>query len=109
MTMDDQSSRESLTNFLDPMSYEEVTELLNNAYGKPFDSIFIELDKSSKEASLGQVHFGRFKDGTEVAVKVQYPETDKGVKAELDYVIDIKHQIRYRQLIPPLELSLIHI
>jgi predicted unusual protein kinase regulating ubiquinone biosynthesis (AarF/ABC1/UbiB family) len=141
MTMDDLSFRESLTNSLDHMPYEEVTELLNNAYGKPFDSIFIELDKSAKAASLGQVHFGRLKDGTEVAIKVQYPEIAKRVEAELnimgwlpkvgpvakwrfkmdgyrdefwnnfreelDYLIEVKHQIRYRQLILPLERILI--
>jgi predicted unusual protein kinase regulating ubiquinone biosynthesis (AarF/ABC1/UbiB family) len=141
MTMDDQSSRESLTNYLDPMPYEEVTKLLNNAYGEPFDSIFIKLDKLAKAASLGQVHFGRLKDGTEVAVKIQYPEIARGIEAELDimrwlpkvgpvakwgfkingyhdefwdnfrkeldYFIEVKHQIRYRQLIPPLECILI--
>ena len=107
MTLDNQFSRESLTNSLDILAYDEVTELLNNAYEEPFDRIFIKLDKSAKAASFGQVHFGRLKDGTEVAVKVQYPETDKGVKAELDYVIEMKHQIRYRQLIPPLERILV--
>jgi predicted unusual protein kinase regulating ubiquinone biosynthesis (AarF/ABC1/UbiB family) len=123
------------------MSYEEVTELINKAYGQPFDNIFKKLDKSAKAASLGQVHFGTLKDGTEVAVKVQYPEIAKGVEAELDimgwlpkvgpvakwgfkmngyrdefwnnfreeldYVLEMKHQIRYRQLIPPLERILI--
>ncbi len=87
------------------------------------------------------MHFGKLKDGTEVAVKVQYPEIAKGVEAELDimgwlpkvgpvakwgfkmdgyrdafwdnfkeeldYGIEVKHQIRYRQLIPPLERILI--
>jgi predicted unusual protein kinase regulating ubiquinone biosynthesis (AarF/ABC1/UbiB family) len=107
MAMEDQSSRESLTNSIGLMSYEEVTELLNKAYGQPFDSIFKKFDKSAKATSLGQVHFGTLKDGTEVAVKLQYPEIAKGVEAELDYVIEMKHQIRYRQLIPPLERILI--
>jgi len=137
MTMDDQSSRESLTHSLVPMPYEEVTELLDKAYGESFDTVFKKLDKSAKAASLGQVHFGNLKDGTEIAVKVQYPEIAKGVEAELDimgwlpkvgpvakwgfkmdgyrdafwdnfkeeldYGIEMKHQMRYRQLIPPLE------
>jgi predicted unusual protein kinase regulating ubiquinone biosynthesis (AarF/ABC1/UbiB family) len=105
--MNDHFSRVSQANFIDPMPYEEVIGLLNNAYGEPFDSIFIKLDKSAKVASLGQVHFGSLKDGTEVAVKVQYPEITKGVEAELDFVIEVKHQIRYRQLIPPLERILV--
>jgi predicted unusual protein kinase regulating ubiquinone biosynthesis (AarF/ABC1/UbiB family) len=137
MTMDDESSRESLTNSIVPMPYEEVTQLLGKAYGESFDTVFKKLDKSAKAASLGQVHFGKLKDGTEVAVKIQYPEIAKGVEAELgimgwlpkvgpvakwgfkmdcyrdafwdnfkeelDYGIEMNHQMRYRQLIPPLE------
>ena len=53
------------------------------------------------------MHFGILKDGTEVAVKVQYPEFFKGVEAELDYDIEMKHQILYRQLIPPLDRILV--
>src|SRR4030095_6181829 len=34
-------------------------------------------------ASLGQVHVARLKDGTKVAVKVQYPEIDEIVKSDL--------------------------
>ena len=137
MTMDDKSYRETLTNSLVPMPFEEVTELLDKAYGESYDTVFNNLDKSAKAGSLGQVHFGILKDGTEVAVKVQYPEIAKGVEAELgimgllpkvgpvakwgfkmddyldafwdnfneelDYGIEMQHQILYRQLIPPLE------
>ena len=39
MTMDDQSSRESLTNSIVAMPYEEVTELLDKAYGESFDTV----------------------------------------------------------------------
>ena len=141
MDSDDQSLRESLTDSIVPMPFEEVSKLLNTAYGKPSDSIFKNLEKSPKTASLGQVHFGRLKDGTEVAVKVQYPEIASAVETELDFLgwlpkvgpvakwgfkmdgyrdafwdnfqeeldygVEIKHQMRYRELIPPLERILI--
>lgn len=137
MTMgsEDNSLRESLTDAIVPMSYEEVTDLLEEAYGQL--SVFKKLDKQAKTASLGQVHFGKLNDGTEVAVKIQYPEIAGAVESELDimgwlpkagpvakwgfkmdgyrdafwhnfseeldYRIEVKHQVRYRKLIPPLE------
>jgi len=84
MTMgsDDQALRESLNNSLEPMSFEEVEELISQAYGK--STIFKKLEKSCKTASLGQVHFGQLKDGTEVAVKVQYPGIANTVEAEMN-------------------------
>ena len=66
------------------MPFEEVVELIEKAYGKPWDMVFKKLEKSCKPASLGQVHFGKLKDGTEVAVKVQYPDIASTVEAEMD-------------------------
>ena len=82
MDSDDQALRESLNNSLEPMSFEEVEELISQAYGK--STVFKKLEKSCKTASLGQVHFGKLKDGTEVAVKVQYPGIANTVEAEMD-------------------------
>ena len=86
MTMDseDQSLRESLNNSLEPIPFDEVVELISAAYGKPWDTVFKKLEKSCKTASLGQVHFGKLKDGTEVAVKIQYPEIATAVEAEMN-------------------------
>ncbi|MBT5869118.1 MAG: AarF/ABC1/UbiB kinase family protein [Nitrospinaceae bacterium] len=86
MTMDteDQALRESLNDSLTPMTYEEVLELIEIAYEKPWGAIFKKLDKNCKTASLGQVHFGKLLDGTEVAVKVQYPEIATAVEAEMN-------------------------
>ncbi len=84
MDTDDQALRASLNNSLAPMPFEEVMDLIEKAYGKPWDSIFKKLDKSCKTASLGQVHFGKLLDGTEVAVKVQYPDIASAVEAEMD-------------------------
>jgi predicted unusual protein kinase regulating ubiquinone biosynthesis (AarF/ABC1/UbiB family) len=84
MDTDDQALRESLNNSLTPMPFEEVIVLIENAYGKPWNTIFKKLEKSCKTASLGQVHFGKLMDGTEIAVKVQYPEIATSVEAEMD-------------------------
>ena len=84
MDADDQALRESLNDALEPLPFEEVEELISNAYGKPWDTIFKKLEKPCKTASLGQVHFGKLQDGTEVAVKVQYPEIATSVEAEMN-------------------------
>ncbi len=84
MDADDRVLRESLNNSLEPLPFEEVAELISNACGKPWDTVFKKLEKSCKTASLGQVHFGKLKDGTGVAVKVQYPEIATAVEAEMN-------------------------
>ncbi|MBT5631968.1 MAG: hypothetical protein HOJ13_04500, partial [Nitrospina sp.] len=84
MDADDQALRESLNNSLEPMPFEEVVALIEKAYGQPWSTIFKKLDKSCKTASLGQVHFGKLKNGTEVAVKVQYPDIATSVEAEMN-------------------------
>jgi len=65
-----------------PIPFQEVTKILECAYGQ--SQIFKELDKFGETVSLGQVHFGKLNDGTEVAVKIQYPEIVSKVKPTLD-------------------------
>ena len=43
--------RKCLNNSLKPIPFEEVVDLIVNAYGKPFDTIFNELDRSSPACS----------------------------------------------------------
>jgi predicted unusual protein kinase regulating ubiquinone biosynthesis (AarF/ABC1/UbiB family) len=86
MDVDSQELRKFLNNSLKPLTFDEVTELICNAYGKPWDRVFKELDKSCKTASLGQVHFGKLEDGTDVAIKVQYPEIVAAIKAEMSFM-----------------------
>ncbi|XP_014749038.1 PREDICTED: aarF domain-containing protein kinase 4-like [Sturnus vulgaris] len=35
-------------------------------------------------ASLGQVHWGRLRDGTEVAIKIQYPGIDRSIGSDIE-------------------------
>ena len=49
-----------------------------------FDEVFESIDREAfASASIGQVHRGVLKDGREVAVKIQYPDADRMVKADL--------------------------
>tara|TARA_Y100001960_G_scaffold230004_1_gene241306 strand:- start:394 stop:1938 length:1545 start_codon:yes stop_codon:yes gene_type:complete len=78
--------RKCLNSSLKPIPFEKVVDLIVDAYRKPFDTIFNELDRYCKTASLGQVHFGKLVDGTDIAVKVQYPEIAASVEAEMNFM-----------------------
>lgn len=67
-----------------PMSWETIKEVLEEDLGAPADELFVELTHEAvAAASLGQVHRGRLADGTEVAVKIQYPGAEESVRADL--------------------------
>ena len=49
-----------------------------------FDELFEYIEPEAfASASIGQVHRGILRDGREVAVKIQYPDADRMVKADL--------------------------
>ncbi|QQR80214.1 MAG: AarF/ABC1/UbiB kinase family protein [Deltaproteobacteria bacterium] len=88
-----------MSNFLPPAFTEGLERLQDDVPPHPYAAIekrFLEeFQKTPKEifqkfeetpiasASLGQVHVAYLKDGTKVAVKVQYPEIDEIVKDDL--------------------------
>jgi len=52
--------------------------------GTPIDAVFAELaDEPIAAASLAQVHLGRLRDGTEVAVKVQVPGIEDVIDGDI--------------------------
>lgn len=40
-------------------------------------------------ASIGQVHAATLHDGTEVAMKIQYPGVAKGIESDIDNLVSI--------------------
>lgn len=67
-----------------PMAWETVRQVLTEQHGRPPEETFASVDPTPMAAaSIGQVHRGRLHDGTEVAIKVQYPGIDKAMKADL--------------------------
>jgi hypothetical protein len=55
----------------------DVREAVERELGKPIGAVFSEFAETPiASASLAQVHAARLLDGTEVAVKVQYPDID---------------------------------
>jgi predicted unusual protein kinase regulating ubiquinone biosynthesis (AarF/ABC1/UbiB family) len=65
-----------------PMAYNLVEDVFHEAYGMPPGKVFRRFEKTPfAAASIGQVHRAELADGTQLAVKVQYP----GVREAIDH------------------------
>jgi predicted unusual protein kinase regulating ubiquinone biosynthesis (AarF/ABC1/UbiB family) len=82
--------REQLTKLQDaapPMSAATVHQQMTKQFGAGWKRDFQEFDDTpAASASIGQVHRGRWSDGTEVAVKVQYPGAEQALIADLKQI-----------------------
>lgn len=68
-----------------PMSWEIVEATLRIELGGDLDDHFESVEQTPlAAASIGQVHRAVLRDGTRVAVKVQYPGVDRAITADLD-------------------------
>ncbi|MEV6773510.1 AarF/ABC1/UbiB kinase family protein [Nocardia sp. NPDC051030] len=66
------------------VGFEDMRRVIEEDLGKPLEDAFAEFDpKPIAAASIGQVYRAKLADGTEVAVKVQYPGIDLAVRADL--------------------------
>lgn len=61
----------------------EMLPVLEAELARPVSEVFASVEESDAAASLGQVHRARLLDGTEVAIKLQYPDIAPAVEAEL--------------------------
>jgi predicted unusual protein kinase regulating ubiquinone biosynthesis (AarF/ABC1/UbiB family) len=79
--------REQLTRLQDsapPMSAATVRSVLSAELGGHWRDDLVEFDEDpAAAASIGQVHRGRWKDGREVAVKLQYPGAGEALMSDL--------------------------
>ncbi|WP_199442570.1 ABC1 kinase family protein [Umezawaea beigongshangensis] len=79
--------REALTKLqtaAPPMPVRTVHRVLAEQLGTAWTKRFVEFDDTpAASASIGQVHRAIWHDGSEVAVKVQYPGADEALQADL--------------------------
>jgi len=67
----------------DPLEYEAIAEVVEEAFGKPIAEVFERFDEEAlAAASIGQVHRATAHN-REVAVKVQYPQIAKTMEIDL--------------------------
>lgn len=67
-----------------PMPYEDIAKTIQEDLGGAPEEVFATFSQEPiAAASIGQVHVATLKDGTKVAVKVQYPGIEKAMKADL--------------------------
>ena len=77
----------SLRTTVQPMAPSAVDTVFMDSMGSPPERVFDHWERRPlAAASIGQVHRARLPDGTQVAVKVQYPEIRRAVEADLSNV-----------------------
>jgi predicted unusual protein kinase regulating ubiquinone biosynthesis (AarF/ABC1/UbiB family) len=87
-----------------PHDFAQIKAHVERELGRPLDEVFAAFETTPMaSASLAQVHAARLHDGTEVAVKVQYPGIEDIVRTDL---ANMRRACRiYEKLDPqPLEL-----
>lgn len=80
----------SLQDRVPPRSFDRIRRALVRELGRPLEDVFSEFNPDAHAAaSLAQVHKARLLDGTNVAVKVQYPRLEFAVAADLATMITL--------------------
>ncbi len=75
---------EGLQDAVPPAPYEEIEERFIEEFEKSPLEVFSKFDREPiASASLGQVHAAWSRDGTKLAVKVQYPDIEEIVRIDL--------------------------
>jgi ubiquinone biosynthesis protein len=76
---------EKLQDRLPKISYDIIQRTIRQETGKTIDELFLRFDREPiSTASIAQVHHGVLRTGEEVAVKVQHPGLEAGIKTDLD-------------------------
>jgi len=71
------------------MPFEVVKAIIESDLQLPLGEVFLDFDPTPLgAASIGQAHAATLVDGTEVVVKVQYPEAEKQFNIDIDLCIN---------------------
>lgn len=88
---------ESLQFEAPPMHYSLIREVFLDELGHEPEEVFSSFDKRAfAAASLGQVHRARLQDGTEVAVKIQYPDIARTIESDFKVLAFLLQTMRFK-------------
>ena len=94
----------SLRDNVPPVEWKQILGVLESEWGEAPERVLAELDREpAAAASIGQVHRGRTADGTEVAVKIQYPGIAEAVESDMRNLRMLTPLLR--RLMPGLEVK----
>ncbi len=79
----DDSMFEDLAQGVAARPWSTMRRVLERNLDQPIEAVFAQVDPQGLAASLGQVHRGVLHDGTEVAIKLRYPDISDAVNAEM--------------------------
>ncbi|MFI5122816.1 MAG: ABC1 kinase family protein [Vicinamibacteria bacterium] len=94
----------SLRDNVPAVDWKQIRGVLEGEWGQAPESVLAEIDpEPAAAASIGQVHRGRSLDGTEVAVKIQYPGIAEAVESDMRNMRMLTPVLR--RLMPGLEVK----
>lgn len=80
-----------------PEPFESVRTVLETDLGLTIDQIFTEFDPVPiAAASIGQVHVARLPTGDEVVVKIQRPDAERQINADLQLLYQLARMLKDR-------------
>lgn len=78
---------EGLTDRVPSVPRQKIVSVLETEWNSPYSSYLTSLSEEAvASASIGEVYKGVLKDGTEVAIKVQRPGTDRILRADFQAI-----------------------
>lgn len=97
-TEDDRIILSKLCDDVNPISFDEIKEIIENEYNTPLENIFSNIDtKPLGSASISQVHKGALLSGEEVAIKVKREDITNRIEKDLNKIKKIIH--RYGKIV----------
>ena len=90
-----------------PMPWPGVERRLRDSYAAPLDDLFASIEPTSvAAASFGQVHRAITADGTEVALKIRYPDVERKLAVDM-FLFGVATRL-FNVFLPKLRLAPIH-